>query len=216
MKELINTYKKMQEIYGDKDLDSVFGGGQEQSPDICLVFVNPTARNIASSKEWKGIKYQWLGTKQIWNFLTKCGIFDSDLNEEIQSKKAKDWDYDFADKVYQEVKNKNIYITNLAKCTQKDARYLPDSVFHSYKKEFLKELELINPKKIIMFGNQVSSILLNQPISVGTCRKKKFQLNTGKKTFESYAVYYPVGNGFFNAEKAIQDIQSIMNEEIAD
>lgn len=210
--ELIIEFDKLQNIYGSKNCNSVYGGGCDNNPDICLVFINPTARNIATSKTWTGIRCQWLGTKQVWKFLTECGLFDENLNKEIQSKKPKDWTPEFCEKVYAEVKNKRIYITNLAKCTQDDARGLPDSVFDAYRDLLLKELELVNPKKIILFGNQVSSIVLKKKISVSACRRQSYNLETTNKEFSCYPVFYPVGNGFFNAPKAIEDVKYIISQ----
>ncbi len=210
MENLHKRYDELQAVYGDPSLDGIYGAGKETQPDLCLVFINPTARNVASSKNWKGLKAPWLATKQIWNFLTKCGLFDKTLNDEIQSKKPADWDYLFAEKVYSEVKNKSLYITNLAKCSQLDARHLDDHVYEAYKELFLQELDLVKPKRIFLFGNQISSILLDEKISVSTCRRKKFILKTKRNLFETFAIYYPVGNGFFNANKAIEDINLIL------
>ena len=44
--------------------------------------------------------------------------------------------------------------------SQDDARPLPDDVFLHYKELLMQELKLINPDKIIFFGNQVASISL--------------------------------------------------------
>ena len=74
-----------------------------------------------------------------------------------------------------------------------------------------EELKLINPQKIFFFGNQVSSIMLEQPIAVSTTRQKKFSLEIDGKEFESYALFYPVGNGRFNQHKAIEDIKNIID-----
>ncbi len=172
--------------------------------------MNPTAKNIATAKSWKGVRYQWLGTKPIWKFFNKLGLISDELNNEIQNKKAADWTNEFCIEVYNEVKNNKFYITNLAKCTQADARHLSDSVFLEYKKYLLLELEQVNPKKIVFFGNQVSSIMLNQNISVSNCRNQKFNLEINNKNFDCYAVYYPVGNGFFNVDKAIEDLNKIL------
>ena len=84
-------------------------------------------------------------------------------------------------------------------------------MFEQYKGLLLKEIELINPDKVIMFGNQVSSIVLDTNITVSTCRKQKFDLNINNKTYNAYCVYYPVGNGFFNLDKAIEDLSFIIN-----
>jgi uracil-DNA glycosylase len=53
-----------------------------------------------------------------------------------------------------------------------DARPLPNSVFKEYMEAFRQEISTINPKVIISFGNQVSSVLLDKPITVSSWRKK--------------------------------------------
>lgn len=209
LEELEEKYKKMQNRYGDKNLDSIMFGGCKENPDICFVFMNPTGRNITSSKEWKGMKAPWIGTKNIWSLFHELDIISDELYAEIKSKKGKEWTESFAEEVYQEVEKNKVYITNLAKCTQIDARPLKDEVFKKYLNLFYKEIEIVKPKKIILFGNQVSSIVLNQKISVSETRKKAFYY----KDFTFYPVYYPVGNGFFNIDKAIEDIKYIRNEE---
>jgi hypothetical protein len=211
MKNLIKQYDELQKTYGSKDLNSVYGCGENSNPRVALVFMNPTKRNIATDKSWKGLRAQWLGTKQIWEFLAKCEMFSPNINEEIKSKNPKDWTPEFCEYVYNEVKKQGLWITNLAKCTQNDARPLPDNIFIQYKDLLKEELKLINPQKIFFFGNQVSSIMLEQPIAVSTTRQKKFSLYIDGKEFESYALFYPVGNGRFNQHKAIEDIKNIID-----
>lgn len=210
LNELILEYEKLQNKYGDPNLDSITFGGCLNNPDICLVFMNPTARNITSSKEWKGIKSPWVGTKNIWSLFNKIGIVDDKLYKKISSIKGRDWTYEFAEEVYSQVSKNKFYITNLAKCTQSDARELPDSVFKNYLDLFFKEMEIINPKVIILFGNQVSSIVLDEKISVSQVRRKEYLL---KDKFKCYSVYYPVGNGRFNIDKAIEDILYIIDSQ---
>lgn len=210
MKNLIEQYDELQKIYGSKELNSVYGYGESHNPKIALVFMNPTKRNITSEKSWNGLRAPWLGTKQIWDFLEKCGLFSPDKNEEIKSKKPKDWTPEFCEYVYGEVKAQGLWITNLAKCSQDDARPLPDSVFLEYKDLLKEELKIINPQKIFLFGNQVSSIMLEQPISVSMTRQQKFLLKIDGKVFESFAFFYPVGNGRFNQHKSIEDIKEIL------
>ena len=52
MKNIINQYNKLQDIYGSKNLNSVYGFGKEHNPKVALVFMNPTKRNIATDKSW--------------------------------------------------------------------------------------------------------------------------------------------------------------------
>ncbi len=212
--DLKREYGKLQNIYGAKELDSIYNGGCTQNPNICFVFMNPTGRNVASNKSWKGRKSPWLGTKNIWKLFYNVNLLDKNIYEQIQMKKPKDWNYEFSDLVYKNIESKKIFITNLGKCTQIDARPLSDKVLSKYLKLLLKEIELINPKLIITFGNQVSSILLNKKISVSNNRKKYHNINISNKSYKVYPVYYPVGNGIFNIDKSIEDIKWIMKHEL--
>ena len=62
---LNKQYDDLQMAYGSKDLDSIYYGGCEKSPDVMFIFMNPTARNIAAAKSWTGKKAPWIGTKNI-------------------------------------------------------------------------------------------------------------------------------------------------------
>ncbi len=209
LEEIEKEYIKMQKKYGDPKLDSITFGGCKENPEICLVFMNPTARNITASKEWKGLKSPWIGTKNVWNLFYQIGMIDDSLYQEIRTRKGKEWTPSFAEKVYKSVEEKKFYITNLAKCTQIDARALPDKIYLEYLKLFKKEMKIVKPKKIVLFGNQVSSIVLGEKISVSQVRKQPFY----KDGFTYYSVYYPVGNGSFNLNKAIEDILFIEGEK---
>ena len=213
LEDLKKKYQKLQNIYGDKSLDSIYFGGQEINPDICFVFMNPTGKNIASSKSWQGPKSPWIGTKNIWDLFYLTELLDKDIYEEIKSKKSSEWTIPFANKVYDNIKKHNIYITNLAKCTQIDARPLKDSIYKEYLSLFEKEIEIINPKVIILFGNQVSSIFLNKKIMVSTSRKVEYTKIINNKKYKCYSVYYPVGNGRFNIDKSIEDIKYIRRQK---
>ena len=137
--------------------------------------------------------------------------FDEDIYKQIIEIKGKDWTYEFADKVYDNVTKYKYFITNLGKCTQVDARPLKDEVYLQYLKLLYKEFEIINPKVIVLFGNQVSSLVLGTKISVSECRCKEFNKIINGKVYNFYSVYYPVGNGSFNAPKAIEDLKYILN-----
>lgn len=210
LEELVKKYDKMQKKYGDPKLDSINFGGCLENPDVCFVFMNPTARNVTSQKTWKGIKSPWVGTKNVWTLFNKLGLIDNEIYTRIRSIKGSDWTYEFAEEVYGQVAKNKFYITNLAKCTQVDARALPDSVYKDYLNLFLKEMEIVNPKVIILFGNQVSSVVLGKKISVSQVRKKEFLL---KNKFKCYSVFYPVGNGSFNVDKSIEDILYIIDSQ---
>jgi len=209
LEELKKEYDELQIKYGAVELDSIYNGGCCENPDICFVFMNPTRRNIASSKEWKGLKSPWIGTKNIWNLFFELNLLDEGVYNKIKSIKGPDWTEEFASEVYEDVKKHKYFITNLGKCTQIDARPLPDEVYKQYLHLLEKEIEIINPKVVILFGNQVSSIVLNEKICVSQCRKKLFRKEINGKQYNCYSVFYPVGNGRFNIDKSIEDITYI-------
>lgn len=213
LENLKEEYDKLQLKYGAKELDTIYSGGCEKNPDICFVFMNPTGKNIASSKEWKGIKSPWLGTKNIWDLFYALELLDKEIFENIKMRKGNEWTEEFALEVYNNVKKHRYFITNLGKCTQVDARPLPDSVYKEYLHLLKKEIEIINPKVIILFGNQVSSIVLDEKISVSKCRKQLFEKDINDKKYKFYSVFYPVGNGRFNIDKSIEDITYIIKNE---
>lgn len=212
LEDLKVKYDKLQRKYGAKELDSIYNGGCAKNPNICFVFMNPTGRNIASSKEWKGIKSPWIGTKNIWDLFYQLELMDEGIYKKIKEYKPTDWTEEFAKQVYEEVEKHQYFITNLGKCTQVDARVIPNSVYEEYLDLLEQEIEMINPKVVILFGNQVSSTVLKQKISVSQCRKQLFTKNINGKEYKFYSVYYPIGNGRFNIDKSIEDIKYIMQE----
>lgn len=216
LKDLNKEYDKLQKKYGAKELDSIYNGGCDNNPDICFVFMNPTGKNIASSKEWKGLKSPWIGTKNIWDLFIELDLLDKEIYSNIKSIKGSDWTEEFANKVYEDVKKHKYFITNLGKCTQVDARELPNSVYKEYLNLLKCEFNIINPKVIILFGNQVSSIVLDEKISVSQVRKRCFIKDINGTEYKFYSVYYPVGNGRFNIDKSIEDIKWIIDNEIAE
>ena len=88
LEDLKVKYDKLQKKYGAKELDSIYNGGCTENPDICFVFMNPTVRNIASSKEWKGIKSPWIGTKNIWDLFYSLNLMDENIYNKIKSIKG--------------------------------------------------------------------------------------------------------------------------------
>lgn len=209
--DLNKFYDKLQKEYGEKTLNSIYNGGCEETPDVCLIFMNPTGRNIASLKEWNGRRSPWIGTKNIWKLIHAVGLLDEKIFNTIQAIKPNDWTEEFADEVYEDIAKHKVFITNLGKCTQIDARPLPDKVLKEYLDLLLKEIEIIKPKKIIVFGNQVSSIFLNEKVCVKSVRQKEYIKEIAGNNYPVYAVFYPVGNGMRNIDLAIEDIKVILN-----
>lgn len=209
--ELTKEFDLLQEKHGASDLCSVYGAGCTHHPELMFIFMNPTGRNVTSILEWKGLRAPWLGTKNVWRIFNNLNTFSLESYSAIQLLKPQEWTIDFCNQIYIQIAAKKFYLTNLAKCTQIDARPLKDSVFKEYLALMLKEIDIVKPKKIITFGNQVSSVILGKKISVSNYSNDEYETiaiaNTAYKVFPTY---YPVGQGTPNMPKAIERINIIL------
>lgn len=178
--------------------------------------MNPTARNISAHKAWQGLRAPWIGTKEVWKMIRSLNIIsDPKILNNVIDLKPEHWDEELAKDLYSELAQNSIYITNIAKCTQIDARALPNSTFKAYLPSMLKEIFLISPRSIISFGNQVSSILLSKPLSVSNYKETEHEILIAKgKKFKVYPTYYPVGQGMRNMPKAVLRIRSIISNRL--
>ena len=202
LSHLHKEFDRLQLRHGAAELCGIYGAGCINRPRACFVFMNPTARNIACAPSWNGIRAPWLGIKNIWKLMAATGCISDKTLAEILAKRPVNWDNDFAESLYRELADNRVYITNLGKCTQSDAAHLPDKVFHDYLPLLEREITEINPRLVITFGNRVSSLFLGMPIKVSETRKK-IMMKNGRRVM---CVYYPVGNGFRNVGKSIEDI----------
>ena len=210
---LFEQFDNLHQIHGDKSLNSIYGAGQINSPDICLIFMNPTATNVAAKTSWRGLRAPWLGTKNVWRLLNKLKLFNNlELLNQINSMKPEEWSEEFCLILYEEIAKQSIYITNIAKCTQIDARHLADSVYREYLPLMRTELAAIKPKAIIALGNQVSSVLLQKPISVSKYAEDEFEFlkMSDDLSLKVYPTYYPVGQGMRNMLKSISRINRVL------
>lgn len=54
--------------------------------------------------------------------------------------------------------------------------------------------------------------MLDNKISVSEWRQKCGMIKIGKREIPIYPVYYPVGNGIFNIDKCVEDLQAIIKK----
>ncbi len=209
LQQLFKDFDKLHLKHGDCNYHSIYGAGCIKSPKFMFVFMNPTGRNISANKSWRGIRAPWIATKNVWKIFFELNMISKKSFDFIKSAKANDWNVDFANNLYEEIAKNKAYITNLAKCTQIDARPLKDYVFKEYLELIFKEIDIIKPKYIVSFGNQVSSILLGKNISISKLEKEFEILLVKDKKYKVFPTYYPVGQGMRNMPKAISKIKSI-------
>ncbi len=191
IKSFFRELNKLQELHGDLNLFPIYGAGCLNSPKYFFLFMNPTARNISAFPGWKGIRAPWLGTKNIWKFIFQLGLLSEKTFNRTQFLKPSQWDNDFSLKLYQEIAGNRVYLTSLAKCTQKDARPLPDKVFKAYLKQTKNEIYKIRPKYVVSFDNQVSSIFLGKNVKVSDYQSRSEKTIINNRAFWVFPTFYP-------------------------
>ena len=209
IKSFFKELDKLQKLHGDKNLRAICGAGCVNNPKYFFLLMNPTARNVSAFSGWKGIRASWLGTKNIWKLIFQLSLLSEKTYRKTQSLKPSQWDKDFSLKLYRELAKNKVYLTSLAKCTQKDARPLPNTVFKAYLEQTRNEIYKTGPKYVISFGNQVSSIFLGKNVKVSDYQKKSETVIINSKVFRVFPTFYPVGQGLRNMRLAVKRIKSI-------
>ena len=183
------------------ELRPILGGGKTFKPKMMFVFINPTAANISSDKNWKGPRFPFIGTKQVWGVFYRAGIFDQRLIDRINSDTS--WSLGFTNEVLRFLEKKSIYLTNIVKWTGHDAT-LPDSEKISLFLPVLeREIELIQPEYVIAFGlipferitkHKVRlSDYYSESMTDGGLKHFDIQINSIKT--KVIPCYFPVGRG---------------------
>jgi len=211
IEKLKKDFDILHKKHGDKSLCSIYGAGCTKRPKAMFVFMNPTGKNVSATLEWRGMRAPWLGSKPVWRFFYDLGFLSGAIFEKVHTMKSFEWNEDFSFSLYKDVAGRGGFITNLAKCTQIDARPLPNNVFVDYLPSIFEEIATVLPQNIFTFGNQVSSVLLGKNLSVGDYKNKEKEiLVIGKKQFDVYPTWYPVGQGTRNMPLAIARVKKIL------
>jgi len=211
LETLHKKFDSLQPLYGDPSLKPIYGAGCIENPKIMFIFMNPTARNVSAHKSWRGLRAPWLGTKDVWSIFYKLKLLSETSFRKTQEIKSEKWTANFANSIYCELENKKVFVTNLGKCTQLDSRPLRNDIFKNYLNLMFQEIVAINPRRIVSFGNQVSSILLGKSVSMSDyVGVKSESLKIENKTFKVYPTYYPVGQGRRNMPQAVQRIKKVI------
>jgi len=216
-KTLEELWKQVHQInnehFPENDLMPILGNGKDFQPKFMFIFINPTSKNISSDRGWKGPRFPFVGTKQIWKVFHKAGMFDDWLIDKIDNLET--WSLEFTDEILTFLKESSFYFTNIVKWTGKNAT-LPDS---GKIKLFLpileKEIGIVQPKYIVAFGLIPFENLTRQKIKLGDYYSeiiKNKKLNFHEIEFENFKTkiipcHFPVGRG--KPKKAVEILKLV-------
>lgn len=201
--------------FPENDLMPVLGNGKNSQPKVMFVFINPTAKNISSNKNWRGPRFPFIGTKQIWRVFHQAGLFDDELMNKINNSGY--WSLEFTDKVLDFLKGSSFYFTNIVKRTGKDATLPNSEKIKLFLPILEREIGIVQPEYIVTFGLIPFENMAKQKIKLNdyyskTIKDKKldfYEVEFGDFKTKVIPCYFPVGRG--KPKKAIEILRLVNN-----
>jgi len=190
-------------------LAPIFGGGRITQPKLMCVFINPTAKNISSRMEWRGPRFPFIGTRQVWRVFHRAGFFDSELLNEIEASKY--WSLELTNRVLNHLAQRGLYLTNLVKHTGHDATLPNSRHIKLFLPILIREIEIVKPEYIVSFGLLPFTTLTGERIKLNeyyseimaTKRLRFYTLKHARIYSKVIPCYFPVGRGKPNRAIAI-------------
>lgn len=125
------------------------GGGWTAQPELMLVFINPTVRNISAHAAWPGPRFPFAGKPKLWHILAEAGLIDADLPSEIAALGPTP---PMVERLIAAAQQARLYLTNAVKCVD-DGSNLPaaDRVAAALP-QLQAEIGLVRPRLIVALG----------------------------------------------------------------
>lgn len=191
------------------------GGGQENRPYAALVFINPTHRNISTHPDWKGPRYPFLGTREIWRVLGRAGF----LGAQTVSLTQGEWTRETSEQVLRSIRDSGLYLTNVVKCTKPNGDNPSAQEVRAWQDVLGEELSIVRPRLVVAMGILPFKALTGQPINLGEhfqAQRKSpglltFEGNLGEAKQTIYPCYFPVGRG--NPKRAVELLSRVVQDE---
>ncbi len=133
----------------DRGHRHVPGAGYTNQPDLMLVFINPTVRNITAHADWPGIRMPFAGKPKLWHILAEAGWVSAELPQRIAELGPTP---PMVELLLAETHRRRLYLTNAVKCVD-DGSSLPTADRVSASWPLLRtEIALVRPQHIVALG----------------------------------------------------------------
>lgn len=125
------------------------GGGAADQPELMLVFINPTVRNISAHADWPGPRFPFAGKPKLWQILAEAGFVSTDLPQQIAQLGPTP---PMVERLVAATRQARLYLTNAVKCVD-DGSNLPTAERVAVSWPLLQtEIALVQPRLIVTLG----------------------------------------------------------------
>jgi DNA polymerase len=181
------------------ELQPILGGGKTFRPNIMFIFINPTAANISSDRNWGGPRFPFIGTRHVWKVFYQSGLIDQRLMDRIND----GWSPRFAEDVLRLLEKKSFYLTNIVKWTGPDGTLPNSDKIKLFLPVLKREIELVKPEYIVTFGlipfEKLTSLKIRlSDYHASVLRNKRlehFDISINSTKSKVVPCYFPVGRG---------------------
>ena len=193
----------------DKNLLQHIHGFGVLNPNLMLILVNPTYRNLSSDPEYKDVRFPFIGVRQFWKVLADGGLIDKGVGYGLPLRK--DWKDKHTEQIKQELIQNKLFLTNIVKCCYGHSLYPENRVIAEQLKLLAEEIRIVRPKKIVAFGGLVYKILTKKNVRLSDYwvegREEKKETVSGLMV-PVIPCYFPVGRG--NPKKAAEIMRKFL------
>jgi len=178
-------------------------------PELMLVLVNPTHRNLSSSPTYTGQRFPFIGVRQFWRVLGDAGLLDKKISNSLPLRK--EWTTAHTRDVQHELLKNKLFLTNVVKCCYDHSAYPQPKVIQTHIEYLKKEIQLVAPKRIIAFSGMVFKTLTGETIKLGSywtnAERKEYREILSGKSIPVIPCYFPIGRG--NPKKAMFALRTL-------
>lgn len=210
LQKLYERVDKCKFCRADKNLLQHIHGFGALNPNLMLILVNPTYRNLSSDPKYKGARFPFIGVRQFWKVLADGGLIDKKIAYELPLRK--DWSKNDTERIKRELIRNKLFLTNIVKCCYNHSAYPDGKVIKDQIKLLAREIRIVNPKRVVAFGGLVYKTLMGKNIKLseywnGSRIEKGREIVSGlNKIVEP--CYFPIGRG--NPKKSAEIIRKFL------
>lgn len=191
------------------ELQHIHGFGA-LNPNLMLILINPTHKNLSSHPEYVGFRFPFVGVRQFWQVLADGGLINKKITNKLPLKLG--WQAEHTKLMQEELIKNRIFLTNIVKCCYDNSAYPDKIVIKDQLKILSNEIKIVKPKFIVAFGALVFKTLTGNSIVLHEhfkdfSKNEIYSENISGLNYPVIPCYFPIGRG--NPKKAEQILRQI-------
>ena len=176
------------------------GGGCVDQPELMLVFINPTFRNITSPADWPGRRMPFAGRPKLWQILAEAGWVGAEVPQIFERYGATP---EAVELLHAAARDAGLYLSNAVKCVDAGSNLPTPERVRANLPQLQAEIALVQPRSIVAMGLIPFGALTGRTVRLadelwaaqsGDCRAYPTPPIAGQR-YPVFPCYFPTGRG---------------------